>query len=118
MLRGVSDGWCRMSRMLSGVRSTRARLVIISLTYNPAPYSRHRRRNAVFVMPAIGASTTGTVNSIGPICRGFATVEVDTPRFFQTPVRGAGAGCWVGCWCGVPGSARPSLTHGIPAPRG
>jgi len=75
--------------MLSGVRSTRARLVIISLTYNPAPYSRHRRRNAVFVMPAIGASTTGTVNSIGPIRRAFATTEVLTFRLSQTLVPGA-----------------------------
>ena len=32
MLRVVSLSWCRMSRRLSGVRSTRARLVIISLT--------------------------------------------------------------------------------------
>src|SRR5215471_20974714 len=27
--------------------------------YKPAPYSRHSRRNATLVMPAIGASTTG-----------------------------------------------------------
>ena len=56
-----------MSRMVSGVRSTSARDVIISLTYSPAPYSRHSRRKAVFVMPAIGASTTGASRAIGPI---------------------------------------------------
>ena len=49
-----------MRRIDSGVRSTSAREVIISLTYRPAPNSRHSRRNAVLVMPAIGASTTGT----------------------------------------------------------
>jgi hypothetical protein len=32
MLRGVSDSWWRMRRMLSGVRSTSAREVIISDT--------------------------------------------------------------------------------------
>ncbi len=53
--------------MLSGVRSTSARLVIISLTYSPPPYSRHSRRNAVFVIPAIGASTTGTSSAMGPM---------------------------------------------------
>ena len=34
-------------------------------------------------MPAIGASTTGTVSSSGPMLRGFAATEVDTPRLFQ-----------------------------------
>lgn len=36
----------------------------------PAPYSRHSRRKAVLVMPAMGASTTGTSRSIGPMRRG------------------------------------------------
>src|SRR5690554_2806717 len=56
-----------MSRIDTGVRSTRARLVIISLTYRPAPNSRHKRRNAVLVIPAMGARTTGTSSSSGPI---------------------------------------------------
>ena len=37
----------------------------ISLTYSPAPYSRHSRRNATLVMPAIGASTTGGSTAVG-----------------------------------------------------
>ena len=56
-----------------GVRSTRARDVTISATYSPAPCSRHRRRNARFVTPAIGASTTGVWTSIGPMRRGGST---------------------------------------------
>ncbi len=39
--------------------STIPREVIISHTYSPAPCSAHSRRYAAFVMPAIGASTTG-----------------------------------------------------------
>ena len=69
--RGFSSGSCEMSRIVSGVRSTSARVVTISDTYRlvapdappasrPAvPYSRHSRRKARLVMPAIGASTTG-----------------------------------------------------------
>src|SRR6218665_465272 len=70
MDRGVSDSWWRMSRIDSGVRSTNALLVIISLTYRPAPNSRQSRRNAVFVIPAIGASTTGISSGRGPMGRG------------------------------------------------
>src|SRR6218665_983933 len=70
MDRGVSDSWWRMSRIDSGVRSPNALLVIISLTYRPAPNSRQSRRNAVFVIPAIGASTTGISIGRGPMCRG------------------------------------------------
>src|SRR6218665_3192659 len=70
MDRGVSDSWGRMSRIDSGGRSTNALLVIISLTYRPAPNSRQSRRNAVFVIPAIGASTTGISSGRGPMCRG------------------------------------------------
>src|SRR6266498_4719353 len=49
-----------------GIRSTTARVMIISLTYNPAPYSRHRVRNGALVTPAIGASTTGGHTRCGP----------------------------------------------------
>jgi hypothetical protein len=68
-----------MSRIDSGVRSTRAREVIISLTYNPAPYSRHSLRNAVFVMPAMGARTTGESSRNGPMasCVGLRVAEGD-----------------------------------------
>src|SRR6218665_1499591 len=70
MDRGVSDSWWRMSRIDSGVRSTNALLVIISLTYRPAPNSRQSRRKAVFVISAIGASTTGVSSGRGPKRRG------------------------------------------------
>src|SRR5690606_23841076 len=86
MLRGDSDSWWRISRIVFGVRSTRARVVIISLTYRPAPYSRHRRRNAVFVIPAIGASTTGTSSSIGPRRRLVCVARAVTYRFSQIEV--------------------------------
>ena len=59
MLRGVSSGANSIMCNVFGLRSTSARVVIISLTYSPAPYWRHNRRNATLVMPAIGASTTG-----------------------------------------------------------
>src|ERR1019366_1761400 len=64
-----------MSRMLSGVRSTRARLVIISLTYRPAPYSRQSRRNAVLVIPAMGARITGTSSVRLPMRSGVLTLR-------------------------------------------
>ena len=74
-----------MSRIVVALRSTSAREVIISLTYRPAPYSRHSRRNAVFVMPAIGASTTGASSSIGPMRRARAGARVGvTSPFSQT----------------------------------
>ena len=86
-----------MARVFS-LRSTRARVVTISLTYRPAgairsplpvgagpvhggrrpagsadsPARRHKRRKDAFVTPAIGASSTGVVTSIGPIRRGAA----------------------------------------------
>src|SRR5690606_25513925 len=75
------------SRIVFGVRSTSARDVIISLTYSPAPNSRHKRRNAVFVMPAIGASTTGTSSSIGPRRRLVCVARAVTWQFSQ--IRGA-----------------------------
>ena len=63
-LRGDSSGPCWISCSETGVRSTRAREVTISLTRTPGPpyaadASRQSWRNAVLVMPAIGASTTG-----------------------------------------------------------
>ncbi len=54
-------------RMVSGSRSTSARVVIISLTNRPPPKSRQSRRNGESVMPAIGASTTGGHTAYGPI---------------------------------------------------
>ena len=74
-----------MSRIVSGVRSTSARVVTISDTYRlvapdappasrPAvPYSRHSRRKARLVMPAIGASTTGDSTTWRPMCSGGST---------------------------------------------
>ena len=45
--------------IVAALRSTNARLVVISETYSPAPDSLHSRRNARLVIPAIGANTTG-----------------------------------------------------------
>src|SRR5664279_6142827 len=68
MLRGVSFCSKRIRRSVLGLRSTRARVVIISETNRPparpgasAPFScaRRGRRKAVLVIPAIGARTTG-----------------------------------------------------------
>ena len=79
--------------MVTGCRSTSARAVTISQTYSPLtvptlacsrgdrkrggagrsgspriePNSRHNVRNATFVTPAIGASTTGLTSAIGPM---------------------------------------------------
>ena len=49
---------------------TRARAVIISLTYRPAPYLRQRVRKGGLVTPAMGASTTGGVTGMLPTCKG------------------------------------------------
>ena len=46
-------------RNVSGRRSINARAVTISETNKPAPCSRQSMRNGAFVMPAIGANTTG-----------------------------------------------------------
>ena len=71
-----------MSRIVSGLRSTSAREVTISLTYRllaplapPAvrpsdPYSRHRRRKEALVTPAMGASSTGVGTTSGPMRSG------------------------------------------------
>src|SRR5437763_2549408 len=53
-------------RSVFRLRSTSARVVTISHTYRPAPCSRHSCRNATFVMPAMGASTTGGSTGYGP----------------------------------------------------
>src|ERR1700752_3552635 len=60
--------------MVTGWRSTSARAVTISQTYSPLTVptfdcssSRHSVRNATFVTPAIGASTTGLASSMGPM---------------------------------------------------
>ncbi len=80
--RGVSSGSCAMIRSDSGVRSTRARDVTISATYSPAPCSRHSRRKARLVTPAIGARTTGVSMVSGPRRSGGSrSVVVVTPGF-------------------------------------
>src|SRR3954464_11296304 len=63
--------------MVTGCRSPSARAVTISQTYRPLTVpafdcssSRHSVRNATFVTPAIGASTTGLASSIGPMRTG------------------------------------------------
>ena len=67
MLRGDSSGakWAR--RVVLRWPSTRPRAVTISLTYRPAPNSRHMVRNGALVTPAIGARTTGGHTSSGPM---------------------------------------------------
>src|SRR5665647_2834538 len=82
-----------MIRIDSGVRSTSAREVTISATYRPAPCSRHSRRNARLVTPAIGASTTGVSTTIGPIRSGGRTA------------RPTGTGPGVGACCAMRGAA-------------
>src|SRR5450759_4691400 len=62
-----------MIRSDSGLRSTSAREVTISATYSPPPFSRHSRRNAALVIPAIGASTTGVSTTIRPMRSGGRT---------------------------------------------
>ena len=41
------------------------------------PYSRHSRRKARLVMPAIGASTTGDSTTWRPMCSGGSTGAVE-----------------------------------------
>lgn len=55
--------------MVFSLRSTSARVVIISLTNRPLPplNSRHSVRNGAFVIPAMGARTTGGCALWGPI---------------------------------------------------
>ena len=60
----VASKW--MSCMVFSLRSTSARVVIISLTNSPLPpvNSRHRVRKGALVMPAMGASTTGRLHGV------------------------------------------------------
>ena len=51
--------------------------MIISHTNNPAPCSRQSALNGAFVMPAIGASTTGGHTSIGPIFTPSVVAQVE-----------------------------------------
>ncbi len=57
--------------MVFSLRSTSARVVIISLTNSPLPplNSLHRVRNGALVIPAMGASTTGGRTACGPMRR-------------------------------------------------
>src|SRR5690606_21279740 len=69
--RGVSLASKWISCMVLSLRSTSARVVIISLTNSPLPplNSRHRVRKGALVIPAMGASTTGGDTVCGPIAR-------------------------------------------------
>ena len=64
--------------MVFSLRSTSARVVIISLTNRPLPplNSRHSVRKGAFVIPAMGARTTGGWTVCGPIRRAEFTVDV------------------------------------------
>ena len=94
-----SPGSVRTIARVFSLRSTRARVVTISVTYSPAgatrcpsgsrtgpspsgrsawgralsPYRRHRRRKDAFVTPAMGASSTGVGTSMGPMRSGGST---------------------------------------------
>ena len=60
------------------------------------PYSRHSRRNARFVMPAIGARTTGESMTWRPMCSGGSTgVEVGAVVTDMAPPILARPGPWV-----------------------
>ena len=59
--------------------------MIISLTYRPPPYSRHRVRNGWLVMPAIGASTTGGDTTNGPMRSAVALAGVVVVAAGVTP---------------------------------
>src|SRR5690348_6661150 len=74
-----------MSCSVFALRSTSARVVIISLTNSPPAWpgsragamaSRHKRRKAVLVMPAIGARTTGGSATTRPESRSGELVRV------------------------------------------
>src|SRR5882757_9771564 len=100
--RGVSATSKWMRCMVFSLRSTRARVVIISLTNSPFPAldSRHRVRKGALVMPAIGASTTGGHTVCGPIRRapgagGARVVSAVIPAIVPYGGRGPGSGCTV-----------------------
>ena len=110
MERTRSPGSERTMARVFSLRSTRARVVTISLTYMPAgairppsriarrpacpgrssagsidsPARRHRRRKDALVTPAIGASTTGVATSIGPMRSG--------PILARAPMEGVEGG--------------------------
>src|SRR5687767_6025998 len=67
MERVGSSGANPARAQLLSLPSTRPRAATIPLTNSPSPWLRHTRRNAVLVMPAIGASTTGGDTSSGPM---------------------------------------------------
>ena len=75
--------------------------MIISLTYSPPPNSRHSGRNGWFVMPAIGASTTGGDTTSGPMRSAVALAGVVvvaagvTTPLSQGRARGGGSGASV-----------------------
>ena len=96
MERTRSAGSVRTIARVRSLRSTRARVVTISVTYRPAgasrpppgasigpvevgasvvgkaasAISRHRRRKEALVTPAMGASSTGVATSSGPMRSG------------------------------------------------
>ena len=96
MERTLSAGSVRTIARVRSLRSTRARVVTISVTYRPAgasrppsgvgsgpgweglsdsgraasAISRHRRRKEALVTPAMGASSTGVGTTSGPMRSG------------------------------------------------
>src|SRR6218665_1703859 len=118
MDRGVSDSWWRMSRIDSGVRSTNALLVIISLTYRPAPDSRQSRRNAVFVIQASGASTGGMSRGGGQRCgggggRGEAGGSAEAVPGGTGTGTGTGAVCTLRLLWGILRTTKPPSARGV-----
>src|SRR3954447_5396318 len=72
-------------RSVFSLRSTSARVVIISQTYRPAPNSRHSVRNAGLVMPAIGARTTAGSTASAPSFNGGRAAVVGSSVLVTTP---------------------------------
>src|SRR6478752_6659275 len=66
MLRGCSAGSNRIILNVLALRSTSARVVIISQTNSPPPCSRQRVRKGALVIPAMGARTMGGQTSSDP----------------------------------------------------
>ena len=79
-------------RSVFSLRSTSARVVIISQTYRPAPNSRHRVRNAGLVMPAIGARTTAGSTASAPSFSGGRAVVVGSSVLVTAPRVGGDRG--------------------------
>ncbi len=90
----VASKW--ISCMVFSLRSTSARVVIISLTNRPLPplNSLHRVRKGAFVIPAMGARTTGGCTVCGPIRgrrstvgghgRGHSPIVAHRPEYSQS----------------------------------